>query len=321
MKLGVFTVLFAQQPFEKALDYIQKSGLEAVEIGAGNYPGTAHCPVDDLLASKDKAAEWKKKITGRGLEISALSCHGNPLHPDEAFARKDIENMHKAFRLAEILGVKTVIGFSGCPGGGPKDKTPNWVTCAWPPDYPQILKWQWEQKLIPYWTKEVAFAAKHGVKMICLEMHPGFCVYNPETLLKLRAACGEAIGANFDPSHLMWQGINPTVAIRHLGSAIYHVHAKDVKVDHANAETNGVLDHKPYTDEAHRSWIFRTVGWGHDAVVWKEMITELRLIGYDYVLSIEHEDSLMSMEEGFRRAVAFMKEVTIAEPRPRVHWA
>jgi sugar phosphate isomerase/epimerase len=158
MKLGVFTVLFSGQPFDKALDYIKKSGLEAVEIGVGSWPGSAHCPVNDLLASKDKVAEYKRKITGRGLEISALSCHGNPLHPSAAFAKSEIDTMHKAFRLAEMLGVGTVITFSGCPGGGPKDTVPNWVTCSWPPDFAEAVKWQWEEKVIPFWKKEAKVA-------------------------------------------------------------------------------------------------------------------------------------------------------------------
>jgi sugar phosphate isomerase/epimerase len=321
MKVGVLTVLFADMPFEKMLDHIAQAGCEAVEIGTGGYPGTAHCDPADML--KDSAAQKKflKAIEKRGLILSALSCHGNCLHPQAKVSRPHQQAWRNTVQLAEALGVERVITFSGCPGDSDEARYPNWVTCAWPPDYPEILKWQWEEKLIPYWTKEVTFAEKHGVKMIALEMHPGFCVYNPDTLLRLRAAVGDAIGANFDPSHLFWQGIDPVVAIRKLGPAIFHFHAKDAKVDPANAAVNGVLDHKPYTDEIHRSWIFRTVGWGHDAVTWKEIVSELRLVGYDYVLSIEHEDSLMSMDEGFRRAVAFMKEVTIVEPRPRVHWA
>jgi len=224
-------------------------------------------------------------------------------------------------RPTAALGIECVITFSGCTGDSDDSKYPNWVTCPWPPDFSEVVKWQWEEKLIPYWTKEVAYADKHGIGKICFEMHPGFCVYNPESLLKLREACGEAIGANFDPSHLFWQGIDPVAAIRELGPSIYHVHAKDVKVDSINTARNGVLDTKPYTNEIARSWIFRTVGWGHEAEVWKEMVSALRLVGYDWVLSIEHEDSLMSIDEGFRRAVTFLKEVTVSEPPPKVWWA
>ena len=82
--------------------------------------------------------------------------------------------------------------------------------------------------LIPYWKKTAEFARNHGVTKIAFEMHPGFCVYNPETILRIREAVGETIGANFDPSHLIWQGIDPVAAIRALEGAIYHFHAKDM---------------------------------------------------------------------------------------------
>jgi len=321
MKVGVFTVLYSDMPFEKALDHVAEMGCEAVEIGTGGYPGDAHCDVTSLL--KDEAAQRKllRAVERRGLTISALSCHGNPLHPQNSVARRFHDAWRKTVRLAEALGIERVVTFSGCPGDCDDSRYPNWVTCPWPPDFSEILKWQWEEKVIPYWTKEVGYAAKHGIAKICFEMHPGFCVYNPETLLRLRTACGEAIGANFDPSHLFWQGIDPVAAIRELAGAIYHFHAKDVKIDWLNTQRNGVLDTKPYTDEIARSWIFRTVGWGHGPDQWKEMISELRLAGYDWVLSIEHEDSLMSIDEGLHKAIAFLKDICVVEPPPKVWWA
>ena len=234
MKVGVFAVLYSQMPFEKMLDHVTGTGCEAVEIGTGGYPGKAHCNAAAML--KDEAAQRKflRAIEKRNLVISALSCHGNPVHPQKSLARKFHEDWRNTVRLAEALGVERVITFSGCPGDSDDAKYPNWVTCPWPTDFSEIVKWQWEEKLIPYWTKEAGYAAKHGIKKICFEMHPGFCVYNPETMLRLRQACGEAIGANFDPSHLFWQGIDPVAAIRELGQAIYHVHAKDVKIDRIN---------------------------------------------------------------------------------------
>ena len=151
---------------------------------------------------------------------------------------------------------------------------------------------------------------------IAFEMHPGFCVYNPETLLRLRAAVGDIIGANFDPSHLIWQGIEPVAAIRELEGCIYHFHAKDTKVDKYNTAKYGVLDTKTFTDEIHRSWIFRSVGYGNGMDYWRDIISNLRLVGYDKVMSIEHEDSLMNSEEGLCHAVAFLKESIIREARP-----
>ena len=321
VKVGIFTVLFGDKPFGQALDLIAEAGGEAVEIGCGGYPGNAHCDARKLLASPAAQSAFLKAVRDRGLALSALSVHGNPLHPQRRIANRFHDDWRVAVRLAAALQVERVITFSGCPGDSEGAKYPNWVTCAWPPDYPEILQWQWEEKLIPYWRKEAAYARKHGIEKICFEMHPGFAVHNPEALMRLREAVGESIGANFDPSHLWWQGIDPVAAIRYLGKAIYHVHAKDVRIDPINTARNGVLDTKSYTDELNRSWVFRTIGWGHDALVWKDMVSALRLVGYDWALSIEHEDSLMSFGEGFRRAVAFLKECTIQEPPPKVYWA
>ncbi|HUW58433.1 MAG TPA: sugar phosphate isomerase/epimerase [Planctomycetota bacterium] len=320
MKLGVFTVLFADRSLKNALDYIVASGLEAVEIGVGNYPGNAHCPLDVLVKSKTKARDWKSQITDRGLEISALSCHGNPLHPNKAFARKNHEVFEKAVRLAEMIDVKTVINFSGCPGGSEKDKYPNWVTCPWPPDFSEIVRWQWEKVVIPYWRKASKFAGNHGVR-VAFEMHPGFVVYNTETMLRLRRECGNNLGANFDPSHLFWQGMDPIASVRALKGCIYHVHAKDCRVYPTNCDVVGVLDTKPYSDEINRSWIFRTVGYGHGREFWNDFVSTLRMVGYDGVLSIEHEDSLMSTNDGFQKAVAFLKDVLLHEKPGAMWWA
>ena len=203
-----------------------------------------------------------------------------------------------------------------------QDKTPNWVTCPWPDDFSHIVEYQWNEVLVPYWKKMTAFAAEHGIKKIAFEMHPGFCVYNPETLMKLRNLVGsDLIGANFDPSHLFWQGIDPVYAIRYLGKAIYFFHAKDTKIDEINTKTHGVLDTKHYGDEIHRSWIFRSVGYGHDYQVWKDMMSALRMVGYDDAISIEHEDSLMTPNEGLQKAIAFLKEVLMYEDKGAMWWA
>jgi len=320
MKIGVFLVLFQDQPLEKALNYVKEAGVKAVEIGCGNYPGDAHCKAEELLGDEKKLQSFKRAIYKRNLEISALSCHGNPLHPQSSLAEKHREVQHKTILLAERLEINRVNTFSGCPGASGSDIYPNWVTCPWPDDFSKVVKWQWEEKVIPFWREEVKFAKKHKVR-ICLEPHPGFVVYNTETLLKLREAVGETIGANLDPSHLFWQGMDPIKVVRELGSAIYHIHAKDTKIDPVNTPINGVLDTKPYSEEIKRSWIFRTVGYGHNYDFWKDFVSALRLVGYDDVLSIEHEDSLMSVNEGFSKAVKFLKEIIIEESKTKMWWA
>jgi sugar phosphate isomerase/epimerase len=218
-----------------------------------------------------------------------------------------------------VLEVPVVNTFSGCPGDSEQAKCPNWITTAWPPEFLDTLEWQWEKKVIPYWREAGEFAADHGIR-VALEAHPGFVVYNVETLLRLRQEVGKSIGINFDPSHMYWQGVDMPTAIRALGDAIFHVHAKDVALDSSNTARNGVLDAKSYRRLAERSWLFRTVGWGHDELEWKRMVSALRLAGYDYVMSIEHEDAMASIDEGLSSAVAFLSRVLLSEPPAEAWW-
>lgn len=321
MKLGVLTVPLYSMSLAATCEYLRSMGVQAVELGCGGYPGKTHADPDVLLKDEKKLQELKNTIQKNGLFISALGCHGNPVHPDKNIAQAADSDMRNAVLLAEKLNLDTIITFSGCPGGSPHDTTPNWVTCPWPEDFLKVLDYQWNEVLIPYWKGFTAFAKDHGVTKIALEAHPGFCVYNPETLLKLRAAVGPEIGANFDPSHFIWQGIDPVAAIKELQGAIFHFHAKDTKIDPYNTAVNGVLDTKHYSDVLTRSWVFRTVGYGLDASKWKEMVSALKATGYDYVMSIEHEDSLMSVKEGLEKAVRFLREIMIFESPTGMWWA
>src|ERR1700736_593556 len=244
MKVGVFTALLAKFSNDKVLDKLKSLNIFTVELGTGNYPGDPHCKLS-MLNDRQALKEFKQKLESNGFTISALSCHGNPLHPNAAIAKAYQEPSKRTVRLAEKLGVSVVIDFSGCPGDSDKAKYPNWVTCPWPPEYLDVLAWQWEKKVTPYWTKRAKFAADHGVK-VAIEMHPGFVVYSPETMLRLRSIAGPNVGCNFDPSHLFWQSIDPIAAVRVLGDAIFHVHAKDTQIYASNLPLTGVLDTKPY---------------------------------------------------------------------------
>jgi sugar phosphate isomerase/epimerase len=318
MRVGVFTALLSQLSLDDVLKKITDLGVSTVELGTGNYPGDPHCKLS-MLDNESELAEFKKKLDDRGISISALSCHGNALHPDADFARANAEVNRKTILLAEKLGVPVVIDFSGCPGDSDNAKYPNWVTCPWPPDFLDLLDWQWEKKVTPFWTERGKFAADHGVK-IAIEMHPGFVAYSPETMLRLRAIGGPSIGCNYDPSHMFWQGIDPIAAVRILGDAIFHVHAKDTQIYSRNLPMTGVLDTKKYTDERNRAWIFRTVGYGHGAEWWSEFISTLRMFGYDYVLSMEHEDSLLSPEEGLSKGIRFLDSLVIKDKAAAAWW-
>jgi sugar phosphate isomerase/epimerase len=322
MKLGLFTALFQQLPLEAVLDKAKSFGIEAVEFGTGGYPGKHHCDPDRLLDQPTRISALLKGVQERGMMISALSVHGNPIHPNTSLARESHEAWRSTVKLARQLEVPVINVLSGCPGDPSGSRYPNWVTCSWPPDYPEILDWQWKEKVIPYWSEEARYAADNGVK-IAVEMHPGFVVYNPETALRLRDACGEMIGCNFDPSHLFWLGIDATEAIKALGraGAIFHVHAKDTYVDLANTRRNGVLDTKHYSNVLDRAWTFRSVGYGQGEKVWRDIVSALRAVGYDYVISIEHEDPLASVDEGLSKSATLLRNFLFSEKPVDMFWA
>lgn len=320
MKLGVFLTLFRRQSLEQALDYVAQRGIQTVEIATGGYVGNHHlCPAD-VLNSPDEIRRIGQLLEKYNLTVSSLSCHGNPLHPNKEIAEQHHRDFEQTILLANELGVDTVVNFSGCPGESDTSQRPVWITCPWPTDFLDTLNWQWEEKVVPYWERMGQFVKEQGIK-VAVEPHPGFVVYNAETALKLCQIAGDHVGVNFDPSHLFWQGMDPVGSILALSDKIYHFHAKDTAIYPHNNRLNGVLDTKSYRDVAHRSWTFRTVGYGHGTEVWKDMISALRTVGYTGAVSIEHEDGLMSVQEGFNKAVRFLQDVLITEASGEMYWA
>ena len=310
--IGVFDPVYADLSMDAMLDRVSALGLEAMEIGTGGYPDNKHCPLDELVADPVKAKAWHKKFMDRNIQVATLSCHGNPVHPDPAHAAKDADTFKKTVRLAEMIGVKVIVGFSGCPGGGPTDTTPNWITYRWPPEYAKAQDWQWNEKVIPYWKEAAKYAREHGIRRLAFEMHPNFVVYNPRTLLRLRDAVGEEIGANCDLSHLFWQGCDPVEVIHFLGkqNAIFHAHMKDTVFFPDNVNKYGVLNFSfEANDLALASETFRAVGYGHSASLWKSVIQAYMDIGYEGILSIENEDPILPGPVGVERALYVLKNV------------
>jgi sugar phosphate isomerase/epimerase len=321
LPIGVFNPPFRALSLDEMLDKFSSLGVEAVEIGAGGYTGTPQCPVPELLADPAKARAWKKKFDDRGIPIMTISCHANALHPDAATAAAFTQQFRQAIQLAGMLEVPTVVGFSGCPGGSPTDIVPNWITYSWPPDHAKALAWQWKERVIPYWQETAKFAREHGVSRIALEMHPNFVVYNPRTLLRLREEVGEEIGANCDLSHLFWQQCDPVQVIRLLGKqgAIYHAHMKDTAFFRENVDRFGVLNFASPADKE-GSEFFRAVGYGHGASLWKDIIAAYMEVGYTGMLSVEHEDPLLTGEVGVTRSLAVLRnareELLANQPNP-----
>jgi sugar phosphate isomerase/epimerase len=320
MKLGVMAAVFGDKSWEDAAKAAKSQGLQAIEPGAGGFVGKNHCDPEKLLKDKDAVKRWTDAYMSQGLEVSAFAAHGNPLHPDTKFASAHKADLVNAIKLAGEIGVGIVNSFAGCPGAGENAKYPNWITCPWPPYFGDAVAWQWENKVIPFWKETAKIASGCGVK-IGFEMHPGDVVYNPEALLALRAAVGDTICCNFDPSHLFWQGMDPLLVIKRLGSIIVHVHAKDSRVDEDVVRWRGVNDWKHYGDIANRAWTFRACGYGHEKLFWNSFVSVLRLTGYDGVISIEHEDPLMSGGEGLGKAVEFLKSVILREDTGEMWWA
>ena len=319
MQLSVVNGVFGGKTLDESLKFLADHGVHQLELGVGGYPGTVHADAKKLIVDEKAREELLATFKKYGATISALSVHGNAVHPNKEIAKSFDDDFRAACVLAGQIGVKRIVTFSGCPGSDPMAQQPNWVTCAWPPEYLDILDYQWNEVLIPYWKDAVAFANANGVEKIALEMHPGFCVYNPETMFKLRSAVGPTIGANLDPSHLIWQGMDIIDVIYELGDAIYYFHAKDTELNARNVRKNGVLDTKHYGDLKNRSWVFRTMGYGTDN--WKQVLSALKVVGYDDSISIEHEDALMTPFEGLEKAINYLKPMLIEQTAGKMWWA
>ena len=312
MKLCAVSESLGNLPFKEAAKASADLGLEALEIGMGNWSAAPHANLQSLLESKEKRQEFLSVLEQNGLSLAALNCSGNQLHPVDGERQSKV--VYDTVRAAELLGVHTIVLMSGLPAGGPKDVRPNWVTCAWPLENKEILDWQWNEKLLPYWEKLAAFGKEHGIKGFCIEMHGHQLVYNVPTLLKLRQATGPIVGANLDPSHLFWMGADPLAAIDALDDAIHHVHAKDTYLNDGVLNLTGRLETIGHEYVKDRAWSYITLGIGHGEPWWRQFCYRLRLNGYDGWLSIEHEDIILSRMEGMRRSVDLLKSALAGEP-------
>ncbi len=312
MKIGLVSDSLGHLSFEEMLDTAASLGIAGVEVNAANWTAAPHLDLGALLASGERQRQFKAAFAGRGLDLIALNANGNQLHPTEG--ERQSAALHDTIRLAGALGVETVVLMSGLPAGAPGDRMPNWVISSWPPETGQILKWQWEEVLLPYWHKLAAFAQAQGVTRLCVEIHGNQLVYNVPALLRLRRAIGPVVGANLDPSHLMWMGADPLAAVDALGEAILHCHAKDTYLNKPRQAVTSLLENGALTDIAARSWSYITLGYGHSEGWWRDFCYRLRLAGYDGWLSIEHEDVILSRIEGVRRSVELLRAAAPEQP-------
>jgi sugar phosphate isomerase/epimerase len=311
MKIGMVTDSLGHLSFDQMLDTAAKLGIKGVEFNAANWTSAPHLNLKTLLGDASARKTFVAAVKQRNLEIIALNANGNQLHPTDG--DKQSEALHDTIRLAGELGVETVVLMSGLPEGAAGDKMPNWVVSSWPPETQTMLKYQWEERALPYWVKLATFAQQHGVKKLAVELHGNQLVYNVPTLLRLRKEIGSIVGANLDPSHLMWMGADPLASIDALGAAILHTHAKDTFINKPICATTSRLENGSLIDIPGRAWSYITLGYGNDQAFWKDFCYRLRMVGYDGWLSIEHEDVMLSRVEGVRKSVELLQAVAPLE--------
>ena len=306
MKLGFVSDSLGGRTFDDLLDQARALGVDGVEVNTGGWSTAPHFDLPGMKSSASARTEFCKAFESRGLEIISLNANGNPLHPTD---RKQQECLKDTIRIAGEMGIKTVCTMSGLPAGKAGDTMPNWVVASWPPETRDILRYQWDDVLLPFWHEISSLARKCGVERIALELHGNQCVYNVPSLLKLRQEVGPIVGANLDPSHLFWMGADPLVAAEALSGAVYHVHAKDTLLNSPVQATTSLLENGSLTDIAARSWTYITLGFGHSEEWWRQFCYRLKMGGYDGWLSIEHEDMLLNSLEGLEKSVALLKGV------------
>ena len=311
MKLGFVSDSLGGLPFETMLDHAARLGVSGVEVNTCGWSTAPHFDLKAMVGNPVKQKAFLKAFSERGLDVISLNANGNPLHPTDP---AQAQGLRDTIRMAGEMGITTVCTMSGLPAGSATDTTPNWVVSSWPPETQAILRYQWQEKLLPFWSDITALAKASGVERIALELHGNQCVYNVPSLLKLRAAIGPVIGANLDPSHLFWMGADPLVAAEALGAALYHVHAKDTFLNAPVQATTSLLENGSLMDIPARSWSYITLGFGHGETWWRQFCYRLKMAGYDGWLSIEHEDVLLSALEGLEKSVALLKGVMPAAP-------
>lgn len=318
MNLAAHTTAILDFSFEEGLGFLQRLGVTSVELAcAGVFKDLRYGDPAQLVRDPAALRRWRDTYARHGLEICALSIHGEPLAPDPAVADEYRQQFRAACVLAEQLGVRRLSLVAGIPEGAPGDAHPAWIVglpADWPTPDVGVLRWQWEARLLPYWQEQAQIARDHGCEL-CFEMTAWDLVYNPAALLRLREEIGDVVRCNFDPSHLFYQGVDVFDAIAQLGDVIALVHAKDTRIEAGAMRRNGWFHNDPLTPLRERPWTFATVGYGHDAQWWTQFITTLQLHGYDDVLSIEHEDPYISFPEGLCKAVEFLRPLMIDEGR------
>lgn len=325
MKLGIYTAILHDRPLPEALDVIKSLGLEAAEINSGGFLPPVHIPIDDILESQSARDDYLGVFDEKSITLAGLNANGNPLHPNPTIGEAHANDLRRTIRAAGALGQTRVVTMSGLPGGEPGSTMPNWIVNAWNSGSLDVLDYQWNDVVVPFWKEIDALAADNGVK-VAIEMHPQNVVFSPPTMIELVERTNASnIGAEMDPSHLFWQGMDPIAAVRHLGPLVFHAAAKDVRINE-NAKIYGVLDNRfrrlgeheertslgghEYANEWPKdsAWDFVALGRGHDKDFWAEFLKALHDVDPDMAVNIEHEDVSLGRIEGLEVAASVLRE-------------
>jgi sugar phosphate isomerase/epimerase len=326
MKLGAYTACLHDKPLPEALEILRDLGLDSAEINSGGFLPAVHLPIEEVRSSSAARNEYLGLFDSYGITLTALNCNGNPLHPDPEVRTKHAQDLRDAIELAALLGVKRIVTMSGLPGTDAAAQLPAWSVLPWDSAYLDSREYQWNEVAIPYW-KDIDARARDADVKVCIEMHPHNIVYNPATMQRLAESIGAThVGAEMDPSHLFWQGIDPIAAIEALGDLVYNAAAKDTRINEA-AKVNGVLDDRfgrvapdapgvvslggRYTLSRwpeNASWDFVAVGRGHDTAYWREFLRALERVDPAMAVNIEHEDQELDQLEGLRHAAGTLLE-------------
>ena len=330
MRLGAYTACLHDRPLPDALKLLSELGLTSAEINAGGFIPAPHLPVDQIRSGSAGVQDYLGQFDRAGIALTGLNVNGNPLHPDPDVGPKHADDLRAAIELSALLGVKRVVAMSGVPAAEAGGGHPSWVVNPWDSGYLDVLDYQWREVAIPFWREIDARARDNDVK-VCVEMHPHNVVFNPATLRRLIDEVGAThVGAELDPSHLFWQGIDPVAAVEWLGGLVYHAAAKDTRINEQNRRIHGVLDDRFRRVPADEnpiglggrytlnrwpldpSWEFVAVGRGHGEEFWVPFLRALANVDPDIAVNIEHEDQEFDRVEGLRLAAENLKAAAAA---------
>jgi sugar phosphate isomerase/epimerase len=320
MEIALMSASMLDRPWEAMLDAAVAHGIGQIEACAGGHIPTVHYDPVRLARDAGELARFKDTLERRELSLCAFSCHGNPLHPDPERARSDHADFLATCFLAAELGVPYVSLLAGLPAGGPGDGTPNWIISSAFPGLGETYRWQWEERVLPYWREAAQVARAHGVTL-CVEPHSADVVYNTPTFMRLRDEVGPSIAMNFDPSHLWWQGMDPLAVVESVGPYIRTCHVKDASFDARAIERDGVASPLDYDRWDERPWRFSTPGYGHAELFWARLVIELRRVGYAGTLSVECEDPFLTPDDTLAASVDLLERVLPVQLPPPVDWA